>query len=85
MKCDPIGQTFVISEVENILTSFFVLLPPYSKEDKSFCVLPVSPMFKKTKFTYSSGDLTFELRNAQIDTPSRNVPCLAEGRTFHSN
>jgi len=28
MKCDPTGQTFVISEVEQILTSFFVLLPP---------------------------------------------------------
>jgi len=28
MKCDAIGQTFVISEVEKILTSFFVLLPP---------------------------------------------------------
>jgi len=26
-------------------------------------------MFKKTKFTYSFGDLTFELRNAQNDTP----------------
>jgi len=31
MKCDPNGQTFVISEVEMILTSFFVLLPPVSE------------------------------------------------------
>jgi len=28
MKCDPNGQTIVISEVEMILTSSFVLLPP---------------------------------------------------------
>ena len=31
-KCDSIGQTFVITQVEQILTFYFVSLPPVFKE-----------------------------------------------------
>jgi hypothetical protein len=49
------------------------LFLPYSKEDKFFCVLPVASTYKKTKFNYSTGDLTFELCKAQNDTPLQEM------------
>jgi hypothetical protein len=85
-KYESPGQTSVTTDVRQILTSFFALLPSLFDERQFLLRAFHCAHVPKNWFYLSLRN--FDVRMLQYTkshTPSRNVPFLAEERIFHSD